>query len=299
MRAWLTAVLVTMLAWPAAALVVADVDSGPAQDELDQLLAPVALYPDPLLAQLLMGATYPAEVAEAAALALGEPPLRGEALVRAVGARDWEASVKALALFPGVLAMMDAQPEWTRALGDAVLARPAAALDTVQALRALAVAQGTLRGGPEQDAVLDGEMLLILPARAGVIHQPRYDPTQAFGAWPWPDRPPLRWARPRSRHAPKVLDPLAAGVAFERGVAARPPLFGDARIDWLGRRLLRAGGAAWTHDPRHRRGVAYRSPAEAERFGAAPPPPFWRAGSPAAPEIIRPRPRPTQDGVAR
>ncbi len=126
-----------------------EVVSTPTQDrfskeELDQMLAPIALYPDTLLAQMLMAATYPLEVVEAARWVGKNPNLKGELLDQALQDKDWDVSVKSLAHFPDVLAMMDEKIEWTTRVGDAFLAQKDDVMDTIQDLRAKAEAAGNL-----------------------------------------------------------------------------------------------------------------------------------------------------------
>src|SRR5512142_1269857 len=105
------------------------------QPELDQMLAPIALYPDPLLSQILMASTYPLEIVEAARWSRANPSLKGDDAVRAVQQRDWDPSVKSLVAFPQILQMMDEKLDWTERLGDAFLAQEAQVMDTVQNLR--------------------------------------------------------------------------------------------------------------------------------------------------------------------
>ncbi len=115
------------------------------QQELDQLLAPIALYPDPLLAQILMAATYPLDVVEAARWSKANPSVKGTALEDAMQKQRWDPSVKSLAAFPQVLAMMNEKLDWTQKLGDAFLAQQGEVMSTVQALRARAANEGNLQ----------------------------------------------------------------------------------------------------------------------------------------------------------
>ena len=105
------------------------------QQELDQMLAPIALYPDPLLSQILMAATYPLEIVEAARWIAAYPGLRGDDAVRAVAAQQWDPSVKSLVAFPQIVKLMDQRLDWTQRLGNAFLAQQAQVMDTVQELR--------------------------------------------------------------------------------------------------------------------------------------------------------------------
>ena len=118
--------------------------------QLDQLLAPIALYPDPLLAQILMAATYPLEVLEAANWSKSNPNLTGDAALAAVKDKGWDASVTSLVAFPQVLAMMDSKLDWTQKVGDAMIAQQPDVAASIQRLRAQAQAAGTLKTTPQQ-----------------------------------------------------------------------------------------------------------------------------------------------------
>src|SRR5437667_5888454 len=134
------------------------------QQELDQMLAPIALYPDSLLSQIFMASTYPLEVVEAARWSRTNPGLKGEEAVNAADQRDWDASVKSLAAFPQVLAMMDQQLEWPHGLGDVFIAQEPQVMETVQSLRQKAYAAGNLRSTEQADVAQHGEALAIAPA---------------------------------------------------------------------------------------------------------------------------------------
>ena len=124
-----------------------------AQDELDELLAPIALYPDQLLTQVLVASTYPLEVVEAARFLQANPNLTGTALDDAVAQRNWDPSVQSLTAFPQVLAMLNDKLEWMERLGDAFLADEQRVMDTVQSLRRRAEAAGNLASMPQQTVV--------------------------------------------------------------------------------------------------------------------------------------------------
>ena len=164
-----------------------------AQAELDSMLAPIALYPDSLLSQLLIATTYPRDVAEAAAWSRGNPGLTGEEAVRAVANEPWDPSVKSLVAFPQVLAMMDEHLDWTERLGDAFMSNPAMVSETIQALRSRADRAGNLRSGEEVVVRRDYNSYVIEPASPEVVHVPYYDPHVAYGSWWWPDYPPMYW----------------------------------------------------------------------------------------------------------
>ena len=119
-------------------------------EQLDQLLAPIALYPDALLSQTLMAATYPLEVVEAARWTQANPNLKGDAAVQAVKNKDWDVSVKSLVAFPQTLAMMNNNLDWTQKLGDAMIGQQKDVADSIQRLRAKAAAAGNLKTTPQQ-----------------------------------------------------------------------------------------------------------------------------------------------------
>jgi hypothetical protein len=160
------------------------------QQELDQILAPIALYPDSLLAQLLVAATYPNEVADAAQWAQQNRNLTGETLNDAVDQQDWDLSVKALVPFPEVLAMMADKIDWTQDVGDAFLAQQDQVMDTIQNLRAKARAQGNLQDTSEQRVLVEENTIQIEPVNPQIIYVPTYDPLWVYGPWWWPAYPP-------------------------------------------------------------------------------------------------------------
>src|SRR5258706_11569770 len=135
------------------------------QAELDQMLAPIALYPDALLSQVLMAATYPIEVAEASRWCRANPGLQGDDAVRAVQGEDWDPSVKSLVAFPQILQRMEERPEWTQALGDAFLAQQPQVMDQVQRLRQRAEGRGNLRSDDRIRVVHEGPIIVVRPAR--------------------------------------------------------------------------------------------------------------------------------------
>jgi hypothetical protein len=163
------------------------------QEELDQMLAPIALYPDSLLAQMLVAATYPVQVTEADRWVRQNPDLKGDALNSALDRTDWDLSVKALVPFPQVLSMMDDKLSWTENLGEAFLAQQADVMDTVQKLRARAQAQGNLKSTREQTVLVKGDSIEIEPANPEVVYVPYYDPAVIYGSWWYPAYPPYAW----------------------------------------------------------------------------------------------------------
>jgi hypothetical protein len=151
-------------------------------DELDQMVAPIALYPDALLAQILAGSTYPTEIVEAARWQSANPGLRGDDLAAAVDSQNWDPSVKALTQFPSVLANMNNSLEWTSALGQAYYYQPQDVLNAVQVMRRRALAARTLVNTPQQRYVDQDGMILIDPVSPDEVYVPQYNPGVIYGA---------------------------------------------------------------------------------------------------------------------
>jgi len=204
--------------------------------ELEQLVAPVALYPDALLAQLLIAATYPDEVVEAARWSQMHPELAGEDAMRAADVFDWDPSVKSLLAFPGLLARMDEKIDWTRALGDAFLAQEQDVMDAVQSLRRRARIEGTLASDDHVRVVDAGPRIQIAFASPALVYVPYYDPRVVYGRWGWPSHPPVVWAPwPGYRFVPRAPG-LRVGLWWNPGVRLSVGFFfGD--IDWSRRQV--------------------------------------------------------------
>jgi hypothetical protein len=149
--------------------------------QLDQIVAPVALYPDPLLTDILAAATNPAQVVEAQRFLAAHPGLQGAALTDATATRDWDPSVQALLPFPQILQMMDGHLEWTDRLGHAFIAQQADVLNAIQRLRQDAQRAGTLRNGPQDNVVNDGGTIVIEPPSPQQVYVPTYDAGCVYG----------------------------------------------------------------------------------------------------------------------
>jgi hypothetical protein len=147
------------------------------EDQLDQLVAPVALYPDPLLADVLTAATYPLEVVEADRWIAepGNSSLNGDALTTTLAAEDWDPSVKSLVPFPDVLQMMDAHLDWMESLGEAFLAQPDDVMNAVQQMRRRAQNAGNLNSPADESVSSEDDMIAISPPPSDVIYVPQYD----------------------------------------------------------------------------------------------------------------------------
>lgn len=184
---------ILVLALAAAATVPVPADAHYERGELERLLAPIALYPDSVLSHVLIGATYPDEVAEAARWSRANPRLKGEAAVDAVERQPWDPSVKALVAFPDVLARMDEDPEWTDEVGEAFLDHEADVMDAVQDLRRHAYDAGRLRELDHVHVIYERDYIYLEPRVHHVVYVPYYDPWWAYGTWHWPAYPPYRW----------------------------------------------------------------------------------------------------------
>ncbi|MBK9116084.1 MAG: DUF3300 domain-containing protein [Betaproteobacteria bacterium] len=265
------------------------------QAQLDQMLASIALFPDPLLAQVLMAATYPSDVALAADWAYRNRQFKGDDAVKAVQDQPWDPSVKSLVAFPQALAMLGEKPAWVQDLGDAFLAQPEAVMDSVQYLRARAKEAGNLATNEQQIVTVEPappppqvivvnapppptQIITIAPASPQVVFVPIYNPVWAFGPWwhpgfpPWFFPPPPRWGWSAGWNS---------GFWWGVGIGASAALWGG--VNWRTRDVninvnrwntinvnnridSRDRDVNWRHDARNRHGVPYRDTASRERF---------------------------------
>ena len=264
-----------------------------AQQQLDQMLAPIALYPDALLSQVLMAATYPGEVVEAARWSRRNPDLNGDRAVRAVERIDWDPSVKSLVAFPQILDMLDQKPNWTEDLGDAFLNQQAQVMDTIQYLRRQAHSAGNLSSSDQFRVDVQDSTFSINFVNPEMVYLPYYNPTVVYGTWWWPAYQPVYWAPWHGYHA---RPGYARGFAWGPAIPVSRGFFFGAP-DWHRRCVnivnvnnyyyrpayrplevtrnaaVPAAPNAWQHDGMHRRDVPYRDAAllqPAARVGAAP-----------------------------
>ncbi|GGD35063.1 DUF3300 domain-containing protein [Pseudoxanthomonas indica] len=225
---YLAAVLTAFLGCaPVSGLVIAPARAAPAISTADRLVpvvASVALYPDPLLAQVFTAAQFPGQVAEASRWLQLNPRLQGDAATRQAARKRWNASVQSLVAFPDVLHAMAGQPAWLRNLGQAYAQQPTQVMDAVQRLRRQAYQAGHLRTGKQQQVVLAHGRISIEPVDPRLVYVPAYDPVVVYGHWAYAS-PPVVFA-PRAR----VGEAVAAGLAFGLGVAIINAQWGD--IDW-------------------------------------------------------------------
>jgi hypothetical protein len=203
-------------------------------EQLDQLLAPIALYPDALLAQILMAASYPLEIVKVDRW-LQDPAhanLQGDQVAAAVETEPWDPSIKSLVPFPRILRMMDGALDWTEQLGDAVAGQQADVMDAIQRLRHQAAAAGTLWSNAEQQVTTERQGIVIEPANPEFIYPPVYSPA-VYGPWPYPDYPPIDISPPEF----SAGFPLPFGIGFGVGFAVVQPLWRWCTFDWGQRRI--------------------------------------------------------------
>ncbi|WOH65381.1 DUF3300 domain-containing protein [Bradyrhizobium sp. BWA-3-5] len=250
--------------------------------ELDGLVAPIALYPDTLLANVLMAATYPLEIVRAERWLKDNSKLQGDALKAAAEQQSWDSSVKALVATPSVLDMMNERLDWTQKLGEAFLAQQQDVMDAVQRLRARAHDRQKLVTTPQQVVSVRQEqnrqMIYIEPAVSDSIYVPYYDPPVMFGDWPYADYPayPYYWGYPGYIAAGVIATGLAFGAAYGLGRWAtggywgRGGYWGGSRVNWAGGGININRGARvehWQHNPAHRQGARYNNANLQQRFG--------------------------------
>jgi hypothetical protein len=199
------------------------------QAELAQLLAPVALYPDEVVSQILMASTYPLEVVQADRWVQGNKGLKGEALTKALEKESWDASVKALVNFPSVLSAMSQKLELTTKIGDAFLSQQKDVMETIQLLRRKAQETGNLKSTKEQKVIVEKETIIIKPADPQVVYVPTYSTTVVYGTWMYPAYPPAYYYPPPPPPPPGVPPPV---VTFTMGVAVGAYFSNYNHCDW-------------------------------------------------------------------
>ncbi len=257
-------------------------------EELDQMMAPIALYPDSLLAQVLTASTYPLEIVQAARFVQQNKDLKGEKLMEAAKDKDWEPSVKAMLSFPDVLLMMNEKLEWTEKLGNAFLGQQKDVMASVQRLRQKAQESGNLKTTKEQKVVVEKEtkVIVIESASPEVVYVPAYNPTVVYGVWPYPAYPPAP-VYPPGYVATTAVFSIAAGVA----VGAAASGYGGWGCGWGHNEIninaitqnnftknnyinaqkyqmnAKNTNQSWQHNPEHRGGARYPNQATAQKYG--------------------------------
>ena len=266
-------------------------------EELEQIVAPIALYPDALLAQIFMASTYPLEIVQADRWVKQNPTLKDSP--EELNKQTWDPSVKSLIDVPQVLTMMSEKLDWTVKLGDAFIANQKALMDAVQRLRAKAYAQGNLKDSKEQKVVVEqvpatttqpsSQVIVVQSSQPSVVYVPTYNPTVVYGGWPYPAYPPAYYYPPGYVAAASVVSfgvGMAVGAAWGHAWGDCDWHGGDVDIDVnkninynqninrekvkneYNNRAKTNGGKANTfqHDPSHRQGVGYRDAGTTERY---------------------------------
>jgi hypothetical protein len=255
--------------------------------QLDNLVAPVALYPDPLLGQVLVASTYPLELVEAQQWLQANRDLSGPQLTDAARQQNWDASVQAMVATPEVLARLTQDIRWTTDLGNAFLAQQGDVMNAVQRMRSRAMANGRLRSNPQENVTTerqDGQAAIqIIPANPQVIYVPVYDPAYVWGPPLWGYYPPLVYPGFGLWFGPGINIGFFFGGWggwgwgswgwgwgpnwFGRGVFLNASFFNHYGYRGYGGGSM--GRMAWSHDPGHRLGVSYPNRQLSSRFGAA------------------------------
>ncbi|WP_339897364.1 DUF3300 domain-containing protein [uncultured Gilvimarinus sp.] len=241
----------------------------PVSDEkLQQLLAPIALYPDTVLTHVLIASTYPLEIVQADRWAKQHDDLSGEEAVNRAQNEPWDPSVKALLAFPDLLARLSEDLLWSQELGEAFLADEERTLEAVQALRQQAWDNGSLQQMEHQTVVREEKQIVIQPVQREVVYVPYYDTRTVYGTWRWSAYPPVYWPQPpryRSGFYWGVSAPVGDWFYFSgfywpsRTVVInvnRPYYYGSHRHYGYHREYTQH----WRHDHNHRRNVHYRQP---------------------------------------
>jgi uncharacterized membrane protein YgcG len=252
-------------------------------EQLHQMLAPVALYPDALLSQILMASTYPGNVADAVVWSKANPKMQGDAAVKAVSNQPWDPSVQSLVAFPEVMAQMGQHPDWVQNVGDAFLAQPEDVMAAVQSLRAQASQAGNLKSNEQQTVVQQQSagttVIEIEPANPEIVYVPSYNPTVVYGAWAYPAYPPSYWA-PLPGYYHPVATGIAAGIAFGVGIGIANSLWGgfnwghgDVNVNVnrynninANNRISGNGNVNWNHNAQNRRGTPYADNRSRQQF---------------------------------
>jgi hypothetical protein len=259
-------------------------------DQMDSLVAPIALYPDPILSQVLVASTYPLEVVEAGRWLTQNSKLQGKALTDAAAKQTWDASVQALVVLPDVLKRLDENVSWTSDLGNAFLAQQQDVMDAVQRLRQKASAAGALQSNQQQTVSTTNEnnqpYIVIEPASTQVVYVPQYNPVAVWG--------PPAYPYPPIYYPPSTGAVVAAGaISFGVGMAVGAIWGGGGGWGGYGwgcnwgrgnnnvvinnnfissnhfNRVNVGNGNNWVHNPAHRGGVPYNNRNVSDRYQGA------------------------------
>src|ERR1700757_5047962 len=239
-------------------------------EQLEALVAPIALYPDALLANMLAAATYPLEVVEADRWIKENKNLKGDALANEASKKGWDDSVKALTATPSVLDTMSDKLDWTKSLGDAMLAQQADLMDAIQRLREKARANNKLSSNKQQTVTVkqqeSKQVIVIEQADPSTVYVPYYDPAVVYGAWPYAAYPPYYFGYPPYIGAGMVAAGIAFGAAWAIG---RWGNYWGGGCNWGNRNVYvnHRTTNVWNHNPSHRQGVRYNNANVSQRFG--------------------------------
>ncbi len=242
------------------------------QQDLDTILAPIALYPDPLLAQMFMAATYPLEIVEAARWSKANPTVKDKALEDAMQKQSWDPAVKSLTSVPQVLQQMNEKLDWTQKLGDAFLAQQKEVMATVQSLRKKAQDAGNLKTTEQQKVSTETEggttIIKVESPKPEVVYVPTYNPATVYGTWWYASYPPYYMYPPGYAYAP--------GLAFATGVVVGAAIWGNC--NWGGNEIninrnnynnfnkTNIQNTNFQHNAEHRKGVNYKDSATAQKY---------------------------------
>ena len=237
--------------------------------QLEALVAPIALYPDALLANMLAAATYPLEVVEADRWIKENKNLKGDALKTAVDKKGWDDSVKALTATSSVLDMMNDKLDWTKDLGDAMLAQQADLMDAIQRLREKARGNNKLVSTKQQKVTVkqqeSKQVIVIEPTDPNAMYVPYYEPATVYGDWPYAEYPPYYFGYPSYIGAGVVAAGIAFGTAWAIG---RWGNYWGGGCNWGNRNVfINNRTNIWTHNAAHRQGVRYNNANVRQRFG--------------------------------
>src|SRR5690242_7728296 len=242
-------------------------------EQIEALVAPIALYPDELLANVLAASTYPLEVVQADRWVKDNKSLKGDALKAAVGKQQWDDSVKALVSTAEVLTMMSDKIDWTKDLGDAVLAQQPDVMDAIQRLREKAQKNNKLVSNKQQKVSTqkqnNRDVIVIEPAQPDTIYVPYYEPATVYGAWPYAEYPPYYFGYPSYIGAGVIAAGLAFGTAWAIG---RWGGYWGGGCHWGNNNFFinrsnNINNINWQHRPEHRQGVRYNNANVQQRFG--------------------------------
>jgi hypothetical protein len=251
---------------------------------LDDLVAPIALYPDPLLGQILAASTYPLEVVEAEQWVRDHPKWKGKKLMDEAKKQSWDASVQSLVAFPDVLSRLSDDVNWTTQLGNAFLAQQKDVMEAVQRMRSTAVQKGTLKSTPQLNVNTQNQggqtAITIEPVNPDIWYVPYYNPLFIWGPPVWGIYPP--WAYPGVELGFGFFPGIDLGFYFGGWGGWGWGGWGWG-LNWYGGGIFIDGSffhrfgyhgyggglgrAAWAHDPAHRLGVPYGNREVANRYG--------------------------------